>query len=137
MRGDAARRPAARGPAAAIALCALLASPNVAPAGEADIVSASARANGDGSFTVEATVRHADEGWDHYADAFDVLAPDGTVLGTRTLAHPHVEEQPFTRSLRRVEVPDGLAEVVVRAKDSVHGHGGAQVTIPLPGRVTN
>ena len=42
------------------------------------------------------TVQHADTGWDHYADAWEVLAPDGTVLGTRTLLHPHTDEQPFT-----------------------------------------
>ena len=124
-------------PRAVVLLLCLLGPASSALAGEADIVSASARANTDGSFTIEATVRHADEGWDHYADAFDVLAPDGTLLGTRVLAHPHVAEQPFTRSLRRVEVPDGLSQVIVRAKDSVHGYGGAEVTIPLPGRTTN
>ena len=26
------------------------------------------------------TVRHADTGWDHYADKWDVVAPDGAVL---------------------------------------------------------
>ena len=90
---------------------------------------------GDGTYRVSATVRHDDEGWDHYADAFDVLAPDGTVLGTRVLAHPHVNEQPFTRSLGGVEVPAGVTEIRLRAKDSVHGHGGSEVTVPLRDRV--
>ena len=107
--------------------------PASAWAGAADILEAEATATGD-TFRVNATVRHADEGWDHYANAFEVVAPDGTVLGTRTLAHPHVEEQPFTRSLGNLVVPEGIAEVTVRAVDSVHGGGGAEVTIPLPGR---
>jgi hypothetical protein len=61
-----------------------------------------------------------------------VLAPDGTVLGTRVLQHPHVDEQPFTRSLSGVAVPPGLVQVSIRAHDSVHGWGGKTVTLTLP-----
>lgn len=113
----------------AVAIALLLATP--AWAGEADVVAAEAMRAGGGTWRVSATVRHADEGWDHYADAFEVLAPDGTVLATRTLHHPHVEEQPFTRSVS-VAVPDGIDHVTVRAHDSVHGHGGASVEVLLP-----
>ena len=108
----------------------LLASP--ALAGGADVIAASADPVADG-FRVSATIRHADEGWDHYADAFEVLGPDGTVLATRTLHHPHVEEQPFTRSVT-VVVPEGIATLTVRARDSVHGLGGTEVTVALPSR---
>ena len=114
------------------ALALVLASVAPAPAGEADVIAAEAVRGADGAWRVSATVRHADEGWDHYADAFEVLAPDGTVLETRALRHPHVDEQPFTRSVS-VVVPDGIARLVVRARDSVHGHGGTTVTIDLPG----
>jgi hypothetical protein len=80
----------------------------------------------------DVTVGHADEGWDHYADAWEVLGPDGTRLGLRPLAHPHVTEQPFTRSLGGVTIPEGVKTVTVRARDSVHGWGAA-VEVPLPG----
>lgn len=118
--------------AAMIALVVAISPP--VRAGEADAVAAEAISLGDGSYRISATIRHADTGWDHYADRFDVLAPDGTVLGTRVLHYPHVDEQPFTRSLNAVTVPDGIAEVVVRAHDSVHGLGGATVTVRLPDR---
>ena len=110
-------------------LLAALAFP--AHAGEADVLDATAEPLGDGRFRVSATVRHADEGWDHYANAFEVLAPDGTPLETRTLHHPHVEKQPFTRSVT-VTVPDGVTALIVRAVDSVHERGGAETTIELP-----
>lgn len=45
-----------------------------------------------------------------------------------------MEEQPFTRSLSGVEVPEGVTRVRVRARDSEHGHGGAAREVPLPGR---
>ena len=71
----------------------------------------------------DVTVRHPDTGWDHYADAWRVEAEDGIELGLRVLLHPHETEQPFTRSLSGVAIPDGTARVVVRARDSVHGWG--------------
>lgn len=73
------------------------------------------------SFAV--TVRHGDTGWDHYADGWMVLDRDGTELGYRELLHPHETEQPFTRSLSGVAIPDGTANVIIRAHDSVHGWG--------------
>lgn len=104
----------------------------LAAAGEADVVGVEASKGSDGTYRFNVTVAHGDEGWDHYADAWDVLAPDGTVLGTRILAHPHENEQPFTRSLNGVEIPEGVTEVTLRAKDSVHEYGGAEMTVTLP-----
>ena len=76
-------------------------------------------------------MRHADTGWSHYADRFEVLTPDGTVLATRVLRHPHVQEQPVTRSLAGVRIPDDITRVKVRARDSQHGLGGAEVEVPV------
>ena len=101
-------------------------------AGEADVLAATVDRQADGSFDFEVTVRHADEGWDHYADAFEVLSPSGEVLATRVLYHPHVDEQPFTRGLVGVRLPPGLTEVVIRAHDKVHGYGGKTLRLELP-----
>lgn len=103
-----------------------------AKAGEADVIAAEAKRQSDGRYTVSATIRHDDEGWEHYADRFDVLTPDGKVIGERFLAHPHVDEQPFTRSLSGVAVPDGVDEIRVRAHDKVHGLGGQEAIVKLP-----
>lgn len=62
------------------------------------------------------TILHGDTGWDHYADGWDILAADGTLLATRKLHHPHVNEQPFTRSLHQVVLPDGTRQVSIRAR---------------------
>lgn len=102
-----------------------------AGAGEADVVAVEAVEESAGTWRFEVTVAHADEGWDHYADKWEVLAPDGRVLGTRVLLHPHVGEQPFTRSLGGVAIPQEIPQVTVRAHDSVHGYGGAETTVEL------
>ncbi|MFD0860017.1 hypothetical protein [Roseovarius aquimarinus] len=81
-------------------------------------------------FTV--TIRHEDTGWDHYANGWDVLAEDGTVLATRTLHHPHVEEQPFTRSLRQVLLPDGTRRVFIRAHCSKGAATKEPVAVEIP-----
>lgn len=120
--------------ALAAALVATALGALAAGAGEAEVLEARAEREAGGTFRFAVTVRHADQGWDHYANAYEVLAPDGSVLGTRVLRHPHVDEQPFTRRLRGVEVPEGVARVRVRARDSVHGHGGETREVLLPGR---
>ena len=118
---------------AAILATACLATLAALPAlaGEADVIAAQARASGDG-WSFDVTVRHADAGWEHYADAWRVVGPDGTVYGTRTLLHPHVDEQPFTRSLDGVAIPADVTEVTVEAHDSVHGWGGTALRVALP-----
>jgi hypothetical protein len=116
-----------------LAAClAVFAIPNHALAGEADVVDASAQQQPNGLWRFDVTVAHSDEGWDHYADRWEVLAPDGTVLGVRELAHPHVNEQPFTRSVSGVEIPEDIDEVILRAHDSVHGLGGVELRLTLP-----
>lgn len=98
----------------------LLVSP--ALAGMPVVEAVDATKGGDG-WTFAVTVRHADEGWEHYADAWTVFALDGTELGTRELLHPHETEQPFTRSQSGIAIPEGTERVIVRAHDSVHGWG--------------
>ena len=105
---------------------------NAVYAGEADVVDVSVKQSNKNKYDFSVTVRHADEGWDHYADKWDVVAPDGKVLGTRVLYHPHVDEQPFTRSLSGVNISDTIDTVTIRAHDSVHKYGGKTVTVEVP-----
>jgi len=102
-------------------------------AGEADVLDVKVRKQNNGTYSFSVTVRHADEGWEHYADRWEVVTPEGEVPGTRVLLHPHVGEQPFRRSLQGVEVPSGIGKVIVRARDSVHSYGGKEMEVELPG----
>ena len=106
-------------------------TPVAVSAGEADVVAVRAEKQGPERWSFTVTVAHADKGWDHYADRFEILGPDGAVLGTRILAHPHADEQPFTRSLGNVWVPGHIRAVTVRAGDKVHGFGGKTKEVAL------
>ncbi len=99
-------------------------------AGEPVVVAAKATRTGE-TWTVDVTVQHADENWEHYADSWRVTGPDGTVYGVRELFHPHVDEQPFTRSLTGLAIPPGIARVTIEAHDLVHGWG-RPFTLDLP-----
>ena len=79
------------------------------------------------TYRVAATVRHNDQGWDNYADAFEVKG-ENVQNGLRELAHPHDNEQPFTRSQSGVEAT-GL--VYVQAQDNVEGLGGSVIYLDL------
>jgi len=103
-----------------------------AVAGEADVEKVRISKERVGIYRFDVTVRHADAGWKHYADKWDVVAPGGKILGTRVILHPHELEQPFTRSLSGVRIPRGVSRVTVRAHDKVHGYGGEVVTVEVP-----
>ncbi len=100
-------------------------------AGKADVLDVKVKDTGADIYRFSVTVRHGDEGWDHYADRWDVLDETGTVLGTRVLMHPHDNEQPFTRSMT-LSVPMHVKRVLIRARDKEHGYGGAEVWVDLP-----
>jgi len=106
--------------------------------GNADVLHVRAVQAADGNWTFHVTVEHPDTGWEDYADGWDVVLPDGTVLKpdpdipfTRLLLHPHVDEQPFTRSQAGIIVPTGVEQVFVRAHDLVDGYGGREVQVHL------
>jgi hypothetical protein len=101
-------------------------------AGDVTIVDAVAKKTGDQVYAFNVTLRHADSGWDHYADQWQVVSEEQQVLGTRTLYHPHVEEQPFTRSLGGVKIPSNVTTVIIRARDTVHGVSPQQYRLELP-----
>ena len=94
------------------------------------IETATATRSGD-RWTISVTLSHPDTGWDHYANAWRVLDAHGNELGKRTLYHPHVNEQPFTRSLSGVNIAPGTRTVWIEAFDSVHGAGSLRFKIPL------
>ena len=106
--------------------------------GDADVVFVRAVLNGNDNWTFHVTVAHNDIGWEDYADGWDVILPDGTVLKadgnspyTRLLLHPHETEQPFTRSQSGIIIEPDVAFVTVRAHDLVDGYGGREVVVEL------
>jgi len=112
-----------------LTICLFLAA-GLVQAGEVEIVNVKLLQHAS-SWTAQVTLRHTDTGWDHYADGWRVVSPDGKELGYRTLYHPHVNEQPFTRSLSGITIPASMDEVIVEAHDKVHGWSPDRVTIDL------
>jgi hypothetical protein len=83
-------------------------------------------------WTIAVTLAHPDTGWDHYASGWEVLDPDNVRLGYRELTHPHVEEQPFTRTLTGVAIPKGLTHVLIRPRCNLDGWVGSTTRLDLP-----
>jgi hypothetical protein len=95
--------------------------------GCADVVGVATAMSSDGTARIDVTVESDDEGWEAYADRWELLV-DGEVIAERVLLHPHVDEQPFTRSLSGVQLPVG-ERIVVRAHHSVGGYCGLEGSI--------
>ncbi len=96
-----------------------------------DVVAATGSADTDGTYTFAATISSPYDTAEQYADGWRVIGPDGTTYGTRVLTHPHADEQPFTRSLSGIDIPDDVSIVVVQARDLLNGWGGATVEIQV------
>jgi hypothetical protein len=84
------------------------------------------------SCTFAVTLEHADQGWNHYANQWDVVTLDGQLLKSRVLYHPHDDEQPFTRSLSGVMIPQQIRQVKIRARDTVSGYSPQEFLVDLP-----
>ncbi|SEL42198.1 hypothetical protein SAMN05443999_105158 [Roseovarius azorensis] len=104
---------------------------SVSAADEPQILDVAVAQSGTG-WRVGVTIAHPDTGWDHYADGWEVLDSDGNRLGYRILHHPHVNKQPFTRSLNNLVLSDGAREIFVRAHCSVDGWSDETVRVELP-----
>ena len=96
-----------------------------------DVVAAEASLDGDGTWTFRTTLSSPYDTPQRYADAWRVLDPDGNELGVRILTHDHANEQPFTRSLSNVEIPDDVSVVTIEGRDQISGWGGATVDVQL------
>ena len=104
----------------------------------ADVTFVRAVSSGENTWTFHVTVDHPDTGWEDYADGWDVVLPDGTIVKpdetspfTRLLTHPHETERPFTRSQSNIVIPASITSVTVRAHDLVDGFGGKEVVVDL------
>lgn len=115
-----------------ILLLFFLFSASITFAGEAEVIAVDVKSEENNKYSFDVTIFHNDEGWKHYADKWDIVAIDGSVLGTRVLLHPHVNEQPFTRSLSFVKIPKTISKVTIRAHCSIHEYGGKTVSVDLP-----
>ncbi|MEH6674602.1 MULTISPECIES: hypothetical protein [unclassified Sulfitobacter] len=76
-----------------------------------------------GLYKFDVTISHGDTGWDHFSDAWRILDTDGNQLAIRELIHPHVDEQPLTRSLSGIKLPAGTTEVGIQARETQSGWG--------------
>ncbi len=87
--------------------------------------------SGQGPYSFDVTISSPYDTPERYADAWRIVDADGTVYGTRVLTHHHAAEQPFTRSLSGVEIPEDVTELLIEARDSVNGWGGGTVDVRL------
>ena len=94
-----------------------------------------------GEYLVNVKLEHHDTGWQHYADEWRLVDNKGNILGSRVLQHPHVHEQPFTRSLSNVKISSELQAVYIEVHDKVHGWTKNHLMIDLTkmqnGRITS
>ncbi|MGI9541632.1 MAG: hypothetical protein ACR2MX_00150 [Cyclobacteriaceae bacterium] len=88
---------------------------------EAKIISVEASGT-DRAFSFSVGISSPDTGCDQYADWWEVLSLEGTLLYRRILAHSHVNEQPFIRSGGPITIAADRT-VWIRAHMNPEGYG--------------
>ena len=83
------------------------------------------------TWRADVTLKHEDEGWKHYADGWRIIDATGNEIVKRTLFHPHVNEQPFTRSESGFYIPKEMKIIFVEAHDLKHGWSANKVKIDM------
>ena len=119
----------------------LLALSHSSKANDINILAAAIIHQSHDEYLVNVKLEHHDTGWQHYADEWRLVDNKGNILGSRVLQHPHVHEQPFTRSLSNVKISSELEAVYIEAHDKVHGWTKNHLIIDLTkmqnGRITS
>jgi hypothetical protein len=83
------------------------------------------------SYRFDVTVSSEYDTPQRYADAYRIMDENGEVYGIRELAHDHAYEQPFTRSLSGVTIPNTIKTLIIEGRDQTYGWGGETFTINL------
>ena len=96
--------------------------------GDTKVLKAQFKKIGD-TWSVSVTLKHPDTGWKHYADFWQLVDENGVMVAKRVLVHPHVDEQPFTRSMGDIEIRKNQKIIFVEAGDSVHGMSRNRLTV--------
>jgi hypothetical protein len=99
-----------------------------------DVIAVDVRVSGPNLFDFDVTISSAYDTPQRYADGFRIYTTGNRVLGERKLLHDHQHEQPFTRDLYAVKIPQEVKTVRVQARDQKFGYGGKVVEVTLPGR---
>jgi len=111
-------------------LAAVTSFSQVAQANEVEILNVYMQET-DSGWRAEVTLKHADANWEHYADAWRIVDGNGHLYKTRVLFHPHINEQPFTRSLSNIKIPADKPIIYVEAHDKKHGWSKQRVMVDL------
>ena len=119
-------------------LCLLSSSIYAQNTADADVIKVLAIETAPNIWKFDVTVQHPDQDWKDYCDGWNVVLenghvvlPDSSSIFTRTLFHPHIHEQPFTRSQSGLYIPPDNGFVRVQAHDLKAGFGGKELLLKL------
>jgi hypothetical protein len=83
------------------------------------------------TWTVHVTLRHDDQGFEHYANGWRLVDAKKNVIAAQELYHPHDKKKSFTDSKANIKIPSQTKLVFLEAQAKPHGWSKQRVRIDL------
>lgn len=85
----------------------------------------------DKTWCFEVQIKHNDQGWNHYANGWQVYDLEGDIISGIIIGHPHDKKQPFIRRHCNIKIKPDVPKVVVKTRCNVHGFGGRAIVLDM------
>jgi hypothetical protein len=85
-----------------------------------------------GLYHFRVKILHDDTGWENYVEAWEIIGPEGEVLGERPFFEPKPEKTEQLTALSGVPIPTEIESVKIRARHYPDGYPGEEVLVELP-----
>ena len=92
---------------------------NTVYASKAEIKNVTVSKSSNNLYTFNVTILHNDTGWNHYINKWTIVDSNDNIIATRILHHPHVNEQPFTRSKSNVLIDGTSKEYFIKIYENI------------------
>lgn len=83
------------------------------------------------TWTVHVTLRHDDEGYDHYVNGWRIVDAKKNVLASQEIYHPHNKKKSFTDNKSNITIPKDAKIIFLEAQAKPHGWGKQRVRIDM------
>ncbi len=98
---------------------------------KADVIEAKVKKSFGGKYVAYVKIDHKDEGYEHFADRWEIFDQNGKRLTIRIIFSPTTEKETIESYLYGFAVPEGTKKLIFKAHCNKDGWGGKEYVLNL------